>query len=178
MGSIAVGDVTGKLPFTHAADEMGRLATGNALKKGVRGRFRTSWIPWVTFTNPEVARIGMTEEQAADHGGRVAELPMAEMDRAITDGRTEGFVKLIAGPKPITRNAFGGQMLGATIVALPSRRDDPRDRARHADADVRGAAGADRPRLPDMVVRDSEGRRSVLRRGRGSQGPPGPVNPW
>ena len=116
-GVFAVGDVTGKLPFTHAADEMGRLATGNALKKGPRGRFRTSWIPWATFTNPEVARIGMTEAEAADHGGRVAELPMAEMDRAVTDGRTEGFVKLIAGPKRLTRNAFGGGLLGATIVA-------------------------------------------------------------
>jgi pyruvate/2-oxoglutarate dehydrogenase complex dihydrolipoamide dehydrogenase (E3) component len=116
-GVYAVGDVTGKLPFTHAADEMGRLATGNALKKGARGRFRTSWIPWATFTDPEVARIGMTEEEAAEQGGRVAQLPMSEMDRAITDGRTEGFVKLIAGPKPITRNAFGGQMIGATIVA-------------------------------------------------------------
>jgi pyruvate/2-oxoglutarate dehydrogenase complex dihydrolipoamide dehydrogenase (E3) component len=116
-GVYAVGDVTGKLPFTHAADEMGRLAAGNALRRGVRGKFRTSWVPWVTFTDPEVARIGMTEAEAADHGGRVAELPMSEMDRAITDGRTDGFVKLIAGPKRITRNAFGGQILGATIVA-------------------------------------------------------------
>ncbi len=116
-GIYAVGDVTGKLPFTHAADEMGRLAAGNALRKGVRGKFRTSWIPWATFTSPEVARIGMTEAEAAACGGRVAELPMSEMDRAITDGRTDGFVKLIAGPKPITRNLFGGRMLGATIVA-------------------------------------------------------------
>ena len=116
-GVYAVGDVTGKLPFTHAADEMGRLAAGNALRKGVRGRFRTSWIPWATFTDPEVARIGMTEAEATAHGGRVAELPMTEMDRAVTDGRTEGFVKLIAGPKPLTRHAFGGQLLGATIVA-------------------------------------------------------------
>jgi pyruvate/2-oxoglutarate dehydrogenase complex dihydrolipoamide dehydrogenase (E3) component len=116
-GVYAVGDVTGKLPFTHAADEMGRLAAGNALRKGVRKKFRTAWIPWATFTDPEVARIGMTETDAADHGGRVAELPMTEMDRAITDDRTEGFVKLIAGPKPLTRNLFGGQVMGATIVA-------------------------------------------------------------
>jgi pyruvate/2-oxoglutarate dehydrogenase complex dihydrolipoamide dehydrogenase (E3) component len=116
-GVYGVGDVTGKLPFTHAADEMGRLAAGNALRAGVRGRFRTEWIPWVTFTDPEVARIGMTETEAAAHGGRVAELPMAEMDRAITDDRTEGFVKLIAGPRTLTRNAFGGKVLGATIVA-------------------------------------------------------------
>lgn len=59
----------------------------------------------------------MTEAEAADHGGRVAELPFTEMDRAITDDRTEGFVKLIAGPKTLTRNAFGGRLLGATIVA-------------------------------------------------------------
>lgn len=116
-GVFAVGDVTGKLPFTHAADEMGRLAAGNALRKGVRGRFRTSWIPWVTFTQPEVARIGMTEAEAADHGGRVVELPLEEMDRAITDGSTDGFIKLIAGPKRLTRRLAGGEIIGATIVA-------------------------------------------------------------
>lgn len=116
-GVFAVGDVTGKLPFTHAADEMGRLAAGNALRKGVRGRFRTSWIPWVTFTQPEVARIGMTEAEAARHGGRVVELPLEEMDRAITDGSTDGFIKLIAGPKRLTRRLAGGEIIGATIVA-------------------------------------------------------------
>ncbi|MDE0701544.1 MAG: FAD-dependent oxidoreductase [Acidimicrobiaceae bacterium] len=116
-GVFAVGDVTGKLPFTHAADEMGRLAAGNALGKGVRGRFRTHWVPWTTFTTPEVARVGMTESEAAARGGRVAELPLDEMDRAITDGATQGFIKLIAGPRPVTRNAFGGKVLGATIVA-------------------------------------------------------------
>ncbi|MDE0067868.1 MAG: FAD-dependent oxidoreductase [Acidimicrobiaceae bacterium] len=116
-GVFAVGDVTGKLLFTHAADEMGRLAAGNALGKGLRGRFRTHWVPLTTFTTPEVARVGMIESEAAAHGGRVAELPLDEMDRAITDGATEGFIKLIAGPRPVTRNAFGGRVLGATIVA-------------------------------------------------------------
>ena len=116
-GVYAAGDVTGKLAFTHAADEMGRLAAGNALGKGQRGRYRTHWIPWVTFTSPEVARIGMTEAVAAAHGGRVAELPLSEIDRAITDGSEDGFIKLIAGPKRITRGLFGGQLIGATIVA-------------------------------------------------------------
>jgi pyruvate/2-oxoglutarate dehydrogenase complex dihydrolipoamide dehydrogenase (E3) component len=116
-GVFAVGDVTGKLPFTHAADEMGRLAAGNALRKGTRGRFQTKWIPWATFTMPEVARVGLTEAEAATRGGRVAELPLSEMDRAITDGQTDGFIKLIAGPKRLTRNAFGGEIIGATIVA-------------------------------------------------------------
>lgn len=116
-GVYAAGDVTGKLAFTHAADEMGRLAAGNALGKGQRGRYRTHWIPWVTFTSPEVARIGMTEAVASAHGGRVAELPLSEIDRAITDGSEDGFIKLIAGPKRITRGLFGGQLIGATIVA-------------------------------------------------------------
>ncbi len=112
----AVGDVTGKLPFTHAADEMGRLAVGNAFRKGLRGKFSSTWIPWTTFTDPEVAHIGMTEAEAASAGGRVAYLPFDELDRAITEERTEGFIKLIAGPKRITRRAFGGEVIGATIV--------------------------------------------------------------
>ncbi len=116
-GVYAVGDVTGKLPFTHAADEMGRLAAGNALKKGIRGRYRTDQTPWVTFTSPEVARVGVTEAEAAARGGRVAELPMSEMDRAITDGAEHGFIKLITGPKRLTRHAGGGNVIGATIVA-------------------------------------------------------------
>ena len=116
-GLYAVGDVTGKLPFTHAADEMGRLAAGNALKKGIRGRYRTDQTPWVTFTSPEVARVGATEADAARRGGRVVELPMAEMDRAITDGAEQGFIKLITGPKRFTRHAGGGRIIGATIVA-------------------------------------------------------------
>ncbi len=116
-GVYAVGDVTGKLAFTHAADEMGRVAAGNALRKGYRGRYRTHWTPWVTFTSPEVARIGLTEAEAVDHGGRVALLPLTEMDRAITDGATDGYIKLIAGPKRLTRRLFGGQLIGATVVA-------------------------------------------------------------
>ncbi len=113
----AAGDVTGKLPFTHAADEMGRLAAGHALRLPQRWKFKEHWIPWATFCAPEVARVGVTEAEAAARGGRVAFLPMSEFDRAITDGATEGFVKLIAGPKPLTRRAFGGEIIGATIVA-------------------------------------------------------------
>src|SRR5207244_579451 len=60
-GIWAAGDVTGLLPFTHAADEMGRVAVANALSRRPRRRFDPSPIPWVTFTSPEVARVGMTE---------------------------------------------------------------------------------------------------------------------
>lgn len=116
-GVRAAGDVTGLLPFTHAAYEQARLAVAHALRKGSRWSYDASTTPWVTFTRPEVARVGMTEHEAAERGGRVAYLPLTHVDRALTEDRTEGFVKLIAGPKAVTRHAFGGQLIGATIVA-------------------------------------------------------------
>jgi len=116
-GVFAIGDVTGRMPFTHAADEMGRLAVAAAFGRLHRRSFRASAIPWVTFTAPEVARVGMTESQAAAVGGQVAYLPMTEVDRAITAGRTDGFVKLLAGPRRIGGRLGGGKLLGATIVS-------------------------------------------------------------
>ncbi|MFP3899737.1 MAG: dihydrolipoyl dehydrogenase family protein [Acidimicrobiia bacterium] len=116
-GVWAAGDVTGRLQFTHAADEMGRVAAANALGRSGRRRFRTDAVPWVTFTDPEVGRVGITETEAAERGGRVAYLPMTEVDRAIAAGETRGFVKLIAGPRRVLRNTGGGRVLGATIVA-------------------------------------------------------------
>ena len=116
-GVYATGDVTGRLAFTHAAAEMGRLAAANAFRRLGKGSFHAGRTPWVTFTDPEVAHVGMTEAAAAAHGGRVAYLPMTEVDRAVTAGATDGFVKLIAGPRPVLREAGGGRLLGATIVA-------------------------------------------------------------
>jgi pyruvate/2-oxoglutarate dehydrogenase complex dihydrolipoamide dehydrogenase (E3) component len=113
----AAGDVTGKMAFTHAADEMGRVAATNALARRGRRRFDPSAIPWVTFTDPEVAHVGLIEAQAAGGAARVAFLPMSEVDRAIVTGETAGFVKLIAGPRRLLRGVGGGRVLGATIVA-------------------------------------------------------------
>jgi pyruvate/2-oxoglutarate dehydrogenase complex dihydrolipoamide dehydrogenase (E3) component len=119
-GIYAAGDVTGRMPFTHAAFAMGRLAARNALRRrwSPPGAFDTSATPWVVFTSPEVAQVGLTEAQAASHrGARVACLPMREADRAITAGRTEGFIKIIAGPRQGLGNTGGGRVLGATVVA-------------------------------------------------------------
>lgn len=115
-GVYAAGDVTGRMPFTHAAFEMGRIAASNALSRRNR-RYRPAATPWVTFTDPEIARVGLTETQAAEHHGRVAYLPMSEVDRAIAAGDTDGYVKLLAGPRPLLGNTGGGRILGATIVA-------------------------------------------------------------
>ena len=102
--------------LSHAADEMGRIAAGNALGKGLRGRFRHELVPRVVFTDPEVASVGLTPS-GAPPGSRVAYLPLAEVDRAVTDGRTDGFIAIVAGPRRLLRNAGGGRILGATIVA-------------------------------------------------------------
>jgi len=114
-GIWAVGDVAGKLQFTHAADEMGRIAAGNALTRR-RRTFDPSAIPWVTFTTPEVARVGLAEAEAVGSGARVAFLPMTAVDRAVVTGETAGFVKLIAGPRRVTRGLGDGRILGATVV--------------------------------------------------------------
>ncbi|WP_306371425.1 NAD(P)/FAD-dependent oxidoreductase [Nocardiopsis sp. CC223A] len=114
----AAGDVTGRIALTHAAHLMGRTAAANALRRGRGTRLDDSVIPRVAFTDPEVAQVGPTEHEAAARhpGARVAYLPMSEVDRAVTAGRTEGFVEIIAGPRPLLGHAGGGRVLGATIV--------------------------------------------------------------
>ena len=118
-GVYAAGDVTGRLPYTHAAFHMGRIAAGNALadRPWQRHRYQARATPWVIFTDPEIARVGMTEAEAAAHGGQVAYLPLSEMDRALTAGETDGFITLVAGPRALLRSVGGGRVLGATIVA-------------------------------------------------------------
>lgn len=119
-GVCAAGDVTGRLPFTHAAYEMGRLAAGNVLSRWRRPRrYRPYATPWVTFTDPEVARVGLTEAEAVGdtRGVRVAHLPLSEVDRALAAGATDGFVTLLAAPRRLLGNLGGGRIVGATIVA-------------------------------------------------------------
>lgn len=108
----AAGDVTGELPFTHAAGAQGGLVVTNALF-GLRRRFDAAVVPWATFTEPEVGRIGMTEAQAAEEHGAddvvVASFDNARLDRAIVAGAPEGFTKLVVGPRD--------RIVGATVVS-------------------------------------------------------------
>lgn len=115
-GVYAAGDVTGRMLFTHAADEMGRLAVRNAFAWPLRSSFPTQAVPWVTFTDPEVAQVGVTEADSPP-GALVAVVPMSGVDRALTAGRSEGFVKLIAAPRHLLGHAGGGKLVGATVVA-------------------------------------------------------------
>ena len=110
-GIFAAGDVTGGLPFTHVAAQHARLVVANALFHA-RSRFSSRAVPWVTFTDPEVARVGLSEGQArARFGDRVAveRHGYDELDRAIVAGRAYGFAKLVAGPR--------GRLVGATVAA-------------------------------------------------------------
>lgn len=119
-GIYAVGDVNGRFPFTHAAHTQGLAAVGNALGTGGWRKFSADVTPFVTYTDPEIARVGMTEAEAFEAHGEsatVVHLPMAAVDRAITEGRTEGFVKLIAAPGRFLGTRAGGQLVGATIAS-------------------------------------------------------------
>ncbi|MGI8862900.1 MAG: dihydrolipoyl dehydrogenase family protein [Solirubrobacteraceae bacterium] len=107
----AVGDVTGALPFTHVAAYHARVATVNALFGG-RSRVSYDAVPWVTFTDPEVARVGLREADARERWGEEATVTTFEytdLDRAITAGEAYGFAKLVGDSR--------GRLVGATVCA-------------------------------------------------------------
>jgi pyruvate/2-oxoglutarate dehydrogenase complex dihydrolipoamide dehydrogenase (E3) component len=107
----AAGDVVGGPLFTHVASEMGRVAGRNALH-GTEEAVDLRVLPRVTFTDPEIASVGLTQEQAEQAGGEVrtgfADLSAAE--KAQIDGQVHGYVKAVA-------DARTGQLLGCSIVA-------------------------------------------------------------
>lgn len=108
----AVGDVAGPYQFTHAAAHQAWYAAVNALFGGVR-RFAADYrvIPWATFTEPEVARVGLSEEAARAQGVpyEVIRYGIDDLDRAIADGAAHGFVKVLTEPGR-------DRILGVTIV--------------------------------------------------------------
>jgi pyruvate/2-oxoglutarate dehydrogenase complex dihydrolipoamide dehydrogenase (E3) component len=107
----AAGDVCTSLKFTHAADAMARIAIQNALFVG-RKRASTLVIPWATYTDPEIAHVGMHARDADQAGDRVVTLQVAleDVDRAVLDGDTAGFARAHV-------DARSGRLLGATIVS-------------------------------------------------------------
>ena len=108
----AAGDVAGPYQFTHTAAHMAWYAAVNALF-GQFKRFKVDYsvIPWTTFIDPEVARVGLSEQEAIDRGipHEVTRFELAELDRAIADSATRGFVKVLTVPGR-------DRILGATIV--------------------------------------------------------------
>jgi pyruvate/2-oxoglutarate dehydrogenase complex dihydrolipoamide dehydrogenase (E3) component/uncharacterized membrane protein YdjX (TVP38/TMEM64 family) len=108
----ACGDVVGPWLFTHMASHQAWYASVNALFGRLR-RFRVDYsvVPWATFTDPEVARVGLNEADARDQEipFEVTRYELSELDRAIADGEARGFIKVLTEPGR-------DRILGATIV--------------------------------------------------------------
>ncbi len=121
----AAGDVCLRHKFTHTADAAARLLVRNALFLG-RQKASTLTIPWCTYTDPEIAHVGMYEREAEQQGIRVStfKTPFSEVDRAVADGDDDGFVKIhvregtdrILGATIVARHA--GEMLGEISLAI------------------------------------------------------------
>jgi len=107
----AAGDICSPYKFTHTADALARIVIQNTLFLG-RKKTNALKIPWCTYTDPEIAHVGMYEKDALASGIPVDTFvrPLKEVDRAITDGEEEGFVKIHV-------KKGTGTVLGATIVA-------------------------------------------------------------
>ncbi len=103
----AAGDVTGGLQFTHVAEYMAKTALRNALVPGW-SKVDYDIVPRVTYTDPEVAHIGLPQARAEARGGTTYAYELEDLDRAIVDGTTDGFVKISADRR--------GRILGATIL--------------------------------------------------------------
>lgn len=123
----AAGDVCSGYKFTHMADAQARILIANALFMG-RQRNSALTIPWCTYTDPEVAHVGMYEADAAARGIEVDTLTvlLSELDRAVLDGETEGFARVhlkkgsdtILGATVVARHA--GEMIGELSLAVTS----------------------------------------------------------
>ena len=105
----AAGDVAGGPQFTHMAEHHAGVVLRNAIFR-LPARVEKKVIPWATFSDPELARVGLSEAEAQQQGirHRVYRFPFQDMDRAKADGTTEGFAKIITTAK--------GKLLGAAIV--------------------------------------------------------------
>jgi pyruvate/2-oxoglutarate dehydrogenase complex dihydrolipoamide dehydrogenase (E3) component len=105
----AAGDICSRFQFTHVADAMARIVIENALFFG-RKRASALTIPWCTYTEPEVAHVGLSMEGAVTRGTdvRTISIPLSAVDRAVLDDEAEGFVRM---------HHDHGRLLGCTIVA-------------------------------------------------------------
>ena len=107
----AIGDVTGGMQFTHMANYQAGIVIRRALFR-LPAKVATNAIPWVTYTDPELAHVGLSEAEAQRQNKKVRILrwPYGENDRAIAERHIHGSIKVITDPK--------GRILGATIVGL------------------------------------------------------------
>jgi pyruvate/2-oxoglutarate dehydrogenase complex dihydrolipoamide dehydrogenase (E3) component len=112
----AAGDLTGRMMLVQSATHEGRVAAENAIL-GADSSDQHLLVPHGGFTDPEYGSVGLTEEQAKDTGNYVAAtVPYGDLDRAVIDGRTEGFCKLIISPE--TRQILGAHVVGEQALEV------------------------------------------------------------
>ena len=121
----AAGDVALERKYTHMADATARIVIQNALFWG-RKRLSSLTIPWCTYTDPEIAHVGVYVKQAQEQGFplKTFTIPMSDVDRAVLDGEEEGFVKIhvregtdtIVGATIVARHA--GEMINEISLAM------------------------------------------------------------
>ena len=104
----AAGDVASQYQFTHVADALARIAIQNALFWG-RARASDLVVPWCTYTEPEVAHVGMTHEEAVAGDVDTLTLPLSDVDRSKLEGADEGFLRVYL-------KKGSDRILGATLV--------------------------------------------------------------
>ncbi len=121
----AAGDICMRHKFTHAADAAARIVIRNALFMG-HDKLSALTVPWCTYTDPEIAHVGMYEHEATEQGMKIDTftVPMSDVDRAISDGEECGFVKVhvkkgtdkIVGATIVARHA--GDMISEVTLAM------------------------------------------------------------
>ncbi len=122
-----VGDVAGPLQFTHVAGYHAGIVI-RQIVLGLPAKARTDHIPWATYTDPELAQVGLTEAQAREiHGDKleVARFAYHENDRAIAEGKTTGLIKvMVVKGRPVGASIVGasaGDLIGVWALALANR---------------------------------------------------------
>ncbi len=128
-GIYAAGDVTGIYGFTHVADYQARIVEHNLLHLDQPRKADYRVVPWVTYTDPELARVGLTEEEARVGGFDVvtATVPFADVPRALTMDARTGMVKLVvdrAGGTVLGGHLLGagaGELIGEIALAMEAR---------------------------------------------------------
>jgi len=123
----AIGDVAGGLQFTHVAGYHAGVIIRSMLF-GLPSKSRTDHIPWVTYTDPELAQVGMSEDQARiahKDALEVVRFPYAENDRAIASGKTKGLIKvMVVKGRPVGASIVGaqaGELIGVWALALANK---------------------------------------------------------
>ncbi|MEM8824691.1 MAG: FAD-dependent oxidoreductase, partial [Pseudomonadota bacterium] len=123
----AIGDVAGNYQFTHVAGYHGATVIRPILF-GLPAKARTDHIPWATYTDPELAQVGLTEAQAREqHGDKleVLRFPYHENDRAIAEGKTEGLIKvMVVKGRPVGASIAGaqaGELIGLWALVLANK---------------------------------------------------------